>query len=213
MVRVKICGITNTHDAQMAVKFGADALGFIFAPSPRQVTPETVRSIIDSLPPFVQTVGVFVNEALETIRDIMRFCCLHLVQLHGDEPPAFCRKVIPPPIKAFRLNHESNLLSIRNYLGCISAVHLDSYQKGIKGGTGKTFDWQMALKAKALGIPVILSGGLGPSNIQRAISVVKPYAVDVNSGIELSPGKKSPVLMKAVMETVGNMNSKGMTND
>jgi phosphoribosylanthranilate isomerase len=207
MVRVKICGITNSHDASMAVELGADALGFVFAPSPRQVTPEQARHIINSLPPFVQTVGVFVDECLTRIRDIVDFCGLEMIQLHGDESPEFCGTLMPHTIKGFRMDDTSSLLPIRDYRGKIRAVLLDAYQRGIKGGTGKTFDWNLATAAGEFGMPVILSGGLRPSNIQRAISSVQPYAVDVNSGIEDSPGIKSPLLMKKLMEQIREIDS------
>ena len=202
MVKVKVCGITNPHDASMAAELGADALGFVFAPSPRQVTPEQARHIINSLPPFVQTVGVFVDEDLTRIRDIVDFCGLEMIQLHGDESPEFCGALMPHTIKGFRLNDTSSLLPIRDYRGKIRAVLLDTYQRGIKGGTGKTFDWNLATAAGEFGMPVILSGGLRPSNIQRAILTIQPYAVDVNSGIEHSPGIKSPLLMKRLMEKI-----------
>lgn len=205
MVRVKICGITNPQDASIAVELGVNVLGFIFAPSPRKVSPENVRDIINTLPPFVQTVGVFVDEDPAIIRQISYFCHLDMIQLHGNEPPGLCRELMPHSIKAFRLKDPSSLLPIRLYQGQVRALLLDTYQEGIKGGTGKAFDWSLAVKAGELGIPVILSGGLEPSNIQIAISTVKPYAVDVNSGVEENPGKKSPILMKKLMETIRQM--------
>ncbi len=201
-VRVKICGITNHEDASLSVELGVDALGFVFAPSPRQVTPEKVRSIIDTLPPFVVTVGVFVNEAEETIRQIAGFCGLHLIQFHGNESPGFCQGFMPDAIKAFRLQDASSLLSIISYQGHVRAVLLDSYQKEIKGGTGKTFPWDLAVKVKGFALPIILSGGLTPSNIEQAILAVRPFAVDVNSGIEKRPGEKDPVLIKQLIETI-----------
>lgn len=213
MVRVKICGITNPEDASVAVKLGADALGFILAPSPRQVTPENVHYIIGTLPPFVQTVGVFVDEDLTTIRDIVAFCGLGMVQLHGNESPEFCRELMPQSVKAFRLKDPSSLLPIGLYQGQVRALLLDTYQTGIKGGTGKVCDWSLAVKAGKLGMPVILSGGLEPSNIQRAISSVKPYAVDVNSGVEVRPGRKSPTLMKELIEAIRRMEMGGITDD
>ena len=213
MVKVKICGITNPQDASMAIELGADALGFVFAPSPRQVTPENVRQIVDNLPPFVRTVGVFVNEDLRTIRDIADFCGLDMIQLHGDESPAFCRELMPYTVKAFRLKDASTLSSIGLYRGQIRALLLDTYQKGLKGGTGKAFNWNLAVRAMAFGVPVILSGGLGPLNIQRAIATVRPYAVDVNSGIEERPGQKDPTLMKRLMEKINGMNTGGPLDD
>ena len=207
MVRVKICGITHPEDASEAVKQGADALGFIFAPSPRRVVPELARDMIQRLPPFIQTVGVFVDEDLATIRDIVNYCGLDRVQLHGNESPEFCRELMPRTLKAFRLKDTSSLLPIRTYKGEVGAILLDTYQRGLRGGTGKTFDWALAIKAKEFGMPVILSGGLKPSNIAQAISTVRPDAVDVNSGVEMSPGKKSPALMKALMEVIREMDT------
>ena len=202
MVKVKICGITNHQDALSAVELGVDILGFILAPSPRQISPEKVRSIIEILPPFVMTVGVFVDEEEKTIKDIADFCRFNQVQLHGKESPDFCRRFRPKAIKAFRVQDEMSLLPIKAYKGHVKAVILDTYQKGMAGGTGRTFPWDLAIKAKAFDLPVFLSGGLNPSNIRQAISTVKPYGVDVNSGIEERPGKKDPLLMKQLMKTI-----------
>lgn len=210
MVRVKVCGITNFQDASNAVKLGVDALGFIFAPSPRKITPEKAREIICAIPPFVKTVGVFVNEDPATIRKIIQFCGLDLVQLHGDEPPDLCHELMPYTIKAFRPKNEDNLSFIRPYVGKIRALLFDTYSEEKRGGTGKTFDWDLAIKGKELGVPVILAGGLTPSNIERAISTVRPFAVDVNSGVEERPGKKSPALMKRLMETIKGMDHGGL---
>ena len=213
MVRVKICGITNYQDALMAVTLGADALGFIFAPSPREITPAKARDIIRAIPPFVNKVGVFVDKAPDVIRQIIRFCGLDLVQLHGDESPDFCNELMPYTIKAFRMKDIYGLSGIRPFQGRVRALLFDTYSEEKKGGTGKTFDWDLAVRGKGLGPPVILSGGLGPSNIERAISIVKPYSVDVNSGIEAYPGKKNPHLMRDVMEKIRKMNSRGIFND
>ncbi len=178
---------------------GADALGFIFAPSPRRIAPQTAREIIRAVPPFVKTVGVFVNEAPATIREVMQHCGLDLVQLHGDESPALCEELMPCTIKALRIKDESSLQTSQPYHGKVRALLLDTYSKEKAGGTGKTFDWNLAIKIKEMGIPIILSGGLGPSNIDLAIHTVRPYAVDVNSGVEKCPGKKSHILIKALM--------------
>jgi phosphoribosylanthranilate isomerase len=213
MVKVKICGITNPEDATLAVALGVDALGFIFAASPRQVSPENAQRIIDSLPPFVQKVGVFVDGDLRSIQDIKDFCGLDVIQLHGDESPDFCQEFMPETIKAFRLKNDSSLQPIRRYQGKVSALLLDTYQEGLKGGTGKPFEWGLAVKARGFGIPVILSGGLGPSNIARAVLTVRPYAIDVNSSIERRPGIKDPVLMKQLMEKVKNMNSRRLLDE
>jgi len=201
-VAVKICGITDYEDASIAVGLGAGALGFIFADSPRQITPQKARDIIRAIPPFVKTVGVFVDEGPAAIKEIIHDCGLDLVQLHGDESPDLCCELMPYTIKALRIKDESSLRTSRIYHGKVRALLLDAYSKDKAGGTGKTFDWQLAIKIKKLGIPIILAGGLGPSNIDGAISTVRPYAVDVNSGVEERPGKKSHTLMKDLMEKV-----------
>jgi phosphoribosylanthranilate isomerase len=199
---VKICGITEQEDALEAVKLGVDALGFIFAESPRRILPQAARSIISGLPPFVKSVGVFVNEEAETIREHIKYCGLDLVQLHGDEPPDFCRELMPYTIKALRIKEDSPLQSCAAYRTNVRALLLDTYAEDKAGGSGKTFDWRLALTIKQTGIPVILSGGLDPANIEEAIRVVGPYAVDVNSGVEERPGKKSHTLMRALMDNV-----------
>ncbi len=204
MARVKVCGITCLEDAQMAVQSGADALGFIFAPSPRRIRPEKAREMINGVPPFVKTVGVFVDERPHVVRQIMQFCGLDLIQFHGEESPEACGEFMPRAIKAFRIRDGSMLPSIRHYQGKIRAMLLDAFCHERAGGTGQTFDWDIAVTAKGLRIPVILSGGLNPSNIGDAISKVKPFAVDVNSGIEERPGKKDPLLMKELMAKIKN---------
>ncbi len=201
-VKLKVCGITNLADASMAVKLGARALGFIFAPSPRQMTPQKARKIIRALPPFVMTVGVFVNEAPAKIKDIMHHCGLDRVQLHGDESPDFCGELMPYTIKALRIKDASSLQATGAYRGKVRALLLDTYSQEKVGGTGRTFDWELAIRIKKIGIPIILSGGLGPSNIDLAIHTVRPYAVDVSSGVERYPGKKDHALMKAMMAKV-----------
>ncbi|MGD1969303.1 MAG: phosphoribosylanthranilate isomerase [Desulfobacterales bacterium] len=207
-INVKICGITNLADASLAVELGANAIGFIFAPSPRQMTPQKVRKIVRTIPPFVKTVGVFVNEETTAIREVMQHCGLDLVQLHGDESPDLCAELMPYAIKALRVKDESCLRTSRAYHGKVRALLLDTYAKQKVGGTGKTFDWNLAIKIKETGIPIILAGGLGPANINLAIQTVNPYAVDLNSGIEEYPGKKDPALMKAVMAAQGCLNPK-----
>jgi phosphoribosylanthranilate isomerase len=200
MTKVKICGITNLDDATLAVRLGADALGFIFASSPRKVAPEVARDIIRKIPPFVKSVGVFVDEDPEKIEDIMAFCGIDLVQLHGRESPALCDRFMPRTIKALRIADESILKSIEPYKGKVMALLLDSYSEKMAGGTGRGFDWDLAISIREMGIPIILAGGLGPLNIDEAISRVRPYAVDVNSGIEEQPGKKSRRLMEELFQ-------------
>lgn len=213
MVRVKVCGITSKDDALLAVKLGVDALGFVFAPSPRQITPEAAHEIIRAMPPFVKTVGVFVNESPVTIRWVIESCGIDLIQLHGEEPPDLCSEFMPHTIKAFQIKDESSLSEILSYQGRVRALLFDTYSKDKRGGTGKTFDWDLAAKGEELDTPIILSGGLTPSNITRAVSAVRPYAVDVNSGVEEQPGKKSPVLMREMMEKIGKINNIGVSND
>lgn len=188
MIRVKICGITNPEDAQTAVDAGADALGFVFwKKSPRYVAPDTAAAIIKGLPPFVTTVGVFVNEGEGVIRSTLKRAGLDRVQFHGDEPPELIARFGPGTIKAIRVRDKGDILKIRDYDA--SAYLLDAYREGLPGGTGRTFDWGLAVKAKELG-RVILSGGLNPKNVTEAIGLVHPYGVDVSSGVEMAPGKK-----------------------
>jgi phosphoribosylanthranilate isomerase len=203
-VKVKICGITACEEAATAVELGVDALGFIFAPSPRQITPQKALSIICELPPFIKTVGVFVNQTPDVIREIKDHCRLDLVQLHGDESLELCLSLMPYTIKTLRIKGESSPQAGMAYYGKVRALLLDTYAEDKAGGTGKTFDWNLALRFKKLQIPIILSGGLRPSNIQEAIRTVRPYAIDVNSGVEERPGQKSPELMKELMREINN---------
>lgn len=212
MVRVKICGITNYPDAAAAVALGVDALGFIFAPSPRQIDPKAARMIISSLPPLVKTVGVFINEDPAMIREIISTCGLDLIQLHGDEPPCVCREFMPLAIKAFQLKDTLSLRAIKPYCGKVRAFLFDTYSEGKRGGTGETFDWSLAIEGKKLGMPIILSGGITPSNVEPAIATVWPYAIDVNSGVEECPGKKSPMLLKKLIETINRIETGELLN-
>ncbi len=197
MVKVKICGITNLEDALAAVKWGADALGFVFASSPRQVTPQQVAHIVAGLPPFVCKVGVFVDSDLQKVKDTMAVCALDLAQLHGSESPDFCQALFPRVIKSFRVKDEAILTLLSQYRA--NAYLLDSYDATLKGGTGRSFNWDIAKKAKHYG-PIILSGGLTPENVRQAISSVQPYAVDVSSGVEKSPGKKDHDKIRAFLK-------------
>jgi len=199
MVKVKICGITNLEDALAAVNWGADALGFVFAPSPRQVTPQQVTSIVAGLPPFVCKVGVFVDSGLPEVKETMKACSLDLAQLHGSESPDFCNELFPRVIKSFRVKDESVLALLPQYK--VSAYLLDSYNEALKGGTGRSFDWGIAKKARRYG-PIILSGGLTSANVRQAISLVRPYAVDVSSGVESEPGVKDHAKLQAFLEIV-----------
>jgi phosphoribosylanthranilate isomerase len=189
MVRVKICGITRLEDAQAAVDAGADALGFVFyPPSPRYVTPERAEQIIRTLPPFVMTVGLFVDAALENVNDLAARCGLDRIQLHGRETPEFCRRTTRPVIKAIRIRNAESLLQVPDYK--VSAYLLDTYVEGaLPGGTGVSFPWALAAQVKPYG-PVILAGGLTPENVEVAIAQIRPDGVDVSSGVERVPGIK-----------------------
>lgn len=204
MVKVKICGLSRIEDALTAAKEGADALGFVFAESKRRVTPEVVKSIIDRLPPYITTVGVFVDENIATIREIAKYCRLDLIQLHGHESPEYCRELNLKVVKGFRVKDTESLNELLPYRGLVQGFLLDTYIPGVAGGTGETFDWQLAIKAKEFG-PVILAGGLHTENIDRAIADVHPYAVDVSSGVETG-GMKDAAKIKSFIEQVRRIN-------
>jgi len=187
-VKVKVCGMTNLKDTLVAVEEGADAVGFIFyKKSPRSVTMKLVREIVLELPPFVDTVGVFVDETAEQINKIADYCNLDMVQLHGDESPTFCKRMRRRVIKAFRVKDMQSVKKLSNYQ--VSGFILDTFSESLHGGTGKVFDWNLALPAKKFG-PVIMAGGLTPNNVRQAIQRVRPYGVDVCSGVESEPGIK-----------------------
>lgn len=199
-VKVKVCGMTQLKDAVHAVEQGADAVGFIFYnKSPRSVTMKTVREIISRLPPFVDTVGVFVNERVEKVNKVAEYCGLDLVQLHGDESPAYCKKIKRRVIKAFRVKDLQSIKQLEKY--SVSGFLLDTFSENEHGGTGKVFDWNLAHPAKKMG-PVILAGGLNPRNIKQAIKQVRPYGVDVCSGVEKEPGIKDPEKVRVFLENI-----------
>jgi phosphoribosylanthranilate isomerase len=202
MVRIKICGITNLEDALLAAELGADALGFIFYPkSPRKVAPAEARAIIAKLPPLVATVGVFVDEDAAAVRELASRLGLDWVQLHGQEPPEYCRSLGRRVIKGFRIQDQHSLSSLAAYRGAAQALLLDTYQKGQIGGTGETFNWALAREAQKYG-PIILAGGLKPDNVAQAIAAAQPQAVDVASGVETEPGKKDPEKLKRFFAAV-----------
>ena len=199
-IKVKICGTTSLKDAFLAVESGADAIGFIFYKmSPRNISQKAAKEIILQLPPFIETVGVFVNETSDKINRIAEQCKLNSIQLHGEESPALCRRVKRKVIKAFRVKNADSLKSIASY--DVSGFLLDSYNDGSKGGTGQVFDWNLALRVKKQG-PVILAGGLNPYNVFTAIHRVKPYGVDVCSGVEKSPGIKDHEKIREFIKSV-----------
>ena len=201
MTFVKICGITNLEDAVAAVDAGADYLGFNFYPaSPRYIAPNIARKIISELPAQILTVGVFVNE--NTPADVLRtadVAGVKVVQLHGDEPSEYCKKLKDRyVIKALRVNAD---FDVQTVVGCGGdAVLLDGFDRQVRGGTGKVFDWRVARDAQKLISKVFLAGGLSPENVGEAINTVQPYAVDVCSSIEREPGKKDVGRMKLFIE-------------
>ena len=199
MGMVKICGITNLDDAFAAIEYGANALGFIFhSESPRAITPDTAKKIISELPPFVVTVGVFVNRNKTEVCKIASNTGVNIIQLHGSESPddyVSCRKVI----KALRIKDITDLKAINNYKSA-SAILLDTYTKDNVGGTGQIFNWEIAVEAKNFS-RIILAGGLTPENIEEAVKIVRPYGVDVASGVEgTQPGKKDHNKLKLFIE-------------
>jgi phosphoribosylanthranilate isomerase len=188
MTKVKICGITSIEDALAAAEAGADALGFVFfEKSPRYIEPEKAAAIIAQLPPFVQVVGLFVNAALDFVNLTADSCRLDIVQLHGDESPAYCQAVRRRVLKAFRVRGMESLAAMADYR--VAAFLLDAYTPGVYGGTGESFNWDCAVAAKGRG-PIVLAGGLDAENVASAVERVAPYGVDVSSGVESSPGRK-----------------------
>jgi len=201
MVEVKICGITNISDAYMAVECGAEALGFIFYPkSQRYVVPEKAKEIIQKLPYKIIKVGVFVNQEIQEVKEIAKFCGLNLIQLHGDESHEYCSQFpISSLIKAVSPRVEEDIRKLKYY--SVRAFLVDEREPGHYGGTGKNSDWRLAIKVKEA-YPLILAGGLNKENIREAIETVRPQAVDINSGVEISPGKKDHNKIREVIEIV-----------
>lgn len=202
--RVKICGITNLSDALAAIEAGADALGFVFyEPSPRYITPEACAEIVRLLPPYVSLVGLFVNEQAAKIIDVFKQCRLDIVQFHGDETPEFCEAIALPYYRALRVDSQrhspDDVLGMAAPYVSSKGVLLDTYTPGVHGGTGQRFDWSLVPDTLPY---VILAGGLDPSNVSDAIDAVKPYAVDVSGGVELSKGKKCTEKMRQFIDAV-----------
>jgi phosphoribosylanthranilate isomerase len=188
-VKVKICGITNLADAQAAVAAGADLLGFIFAErSPRRMTVEGVAAFVRQLPLHVLRVGVFVDPAEDLVTQAASACGLNLLQFHGKESPEFCTQFGLMSVKAFRVRDEQSLTALPAYH--TDAWLLDTYSETQAGGTGQTFNWELAIAAKEHGRPIFLAGGLTPDNVAEAVRRVQPFAVDVSSGVEAAPGQK-----------------------
>ena len=202
MIHVKICGITSFNDAIMATNYGASALGFIFyEKSPRYINPEILKTWISNVPSSIKKVGVFVNKDVDKVNKIAEELNLGMVQLHGDESPEYCNQMIKPVIKVFRVNNKFDSIMLNNYQ--VATFLFDTYNKENHGGTGESFDWQSILQLNTE-IPVILSGGLNADNVLEGIEVVKPSAVDVNSGVEAAPGKKDEEKIKNLFTILKN---------
>jgi phosphoribosylanthranilate isomerase len=204
-MKVKICGITNIDDALYAAELGADGLGFIFVKSSlRYVAPKTARKIIRELPPFIVPVGVFADLPQQEIIEVIEQTGIKCVQLHGNETQKQLDGFPVPVYKSFHVDSSFNPEILRRYKG--SAYLLDTKISGKLGGTGQTFDWEIAIKAKEYG-RIILAGGLTPDNIIEAAQRVQPYAVDVNSGVEELPGKKDHTKLKLLFEKLNQIES------
>ncbi len=202
---VKVCGITSVADAQAAVQAGADSLGLVFyKPSSRFVSVETAREIALSVPPFVTLTALFVDASEQQIQAVLDVVPVGLLQFHGNETDQECGRWRRRYIKALRIRPEASIEEMANDYPGACGLLVDSYTKGVPGGTGESFNWQLlpAELVAAIGKPVILAGGLTPDNVSNAIEQVAPYAVDVSSGVEISPGKKDPEKMRAFIEAV-----------
>ncbi|MCU7799344.1 MAG: phosphoribosylanthranilate isomerase [gamma proteobacterium symbiont of Lucinoma myriamae] len=201
MSRVKICGITNSEDAKFACDSGADAIGLVFyPPSPRCVSIKKALEVVNSLPPFITSVALFVNAQRQEIERVLDEVAIDLIQFHGDETEEFCASFKRPYIKAVRMKEGLDLYKVQNDYASARGLLLDTYKKGIPGGTGEAFNWDKV--PHDLSLPVILAGGLVPENITQAIQQVKPYAVDVSGGVEASKGKKDRKKIIRFMESV-----------
>jgi phosphoribosylanthranilate isomerase len=206
-IRVKICGCTRRSDAVNAALLGVDAIGLVFyAASPRCVSPDTAADIVRALPPFVTVVALFVDEQPETIRDILRQVPVDLLQFHGDESPELCSSFRVPYVKAVRMNSEVDIGEIEQRYSGARGLLLDAYHPDQKGGTGLQFDWGL-IPRKSL-MPVVLAGGLNPDNIQDALGRVRPFAVDVSSGVESGKGFKDMNKMAAFLREVQEFNGR-----
>jgi phosphoribosylanthranilate isomerase len=204
VTRIKICGITRVEDALAAAHSGADAIGLVFHErSPRHVSIAQAKQLADALPPFVFAVGLFVNAEAAFVHAVLASVPLDILQFHGDEPAEFCAQFAKPYLKAIRVKAGVDLLQCAARFHTAKGLLLDAHVEGIAGGTGATFDW--ALIPKQLPLPVILSGGLNVGNVAAAIKQVRPYAVDVSSGVEASKGIKDAAKIAAFINEVKNI--------
>ena len=199
--RVKFCGITRYEDARLAVELGVDALGFVFyEESPRYVSVDEAADIIRQLPPFVSTVGLFVNASFGEVASIVDAAGIDIVQFHGEETAAECERIGRPYVKALKMSDEIDLVIEADRYPTAAALLIDSYDPTVAGGTGAAFEWTRV--PETLRQPIILAGGLDAANVARAIASVQPYAVDVSTGIEFDKGIKDPVKMRKFMQRV-----------
>lgn len=200
---VKICGITRIEDGMAAARCGAHAIGLVFhATSPRNVAPEQARAIVQALPPFVTPVGLFVDAPVERVRETLACVPLQLLQFHGDEPPEYCAAFHLPYLKAVRVDEQVDLVKCAQTYREAKGLLLDAYVPGVHGGTGTAFDWRLI--PANLPLPVILSGGLTPDNVVAAVRTVRPWAVDVSSGVEAGKGVKDHAKIAAFIAGVRN---------
>ena len=198
---VKICGITRVEDALAAARYGAHAVGVVFyRPSPRCVSPSQAAAIVAALPPFVSVVGLFVDADAGEVRATVAEARCHLLQFHGSEPPEFCAQFELPYVKAVRVRSGVDLLQYARTYRDAKGLLLDAYVDGTHGGTGTSFDWKLI--PRTIPLPVILSGGLNPQNVEQAVRAVRPWAVDVSSGVEAEPGIKDAARIAAFMSGV-----------
>ena len=199
--RIKICGIARAQDALVSASSGADAICLVFYPaSSRAVTAQQAAEIVAVLPPFVTTVGLFVNEPADQIERILHKVSLDVLQFHGDETAAFCQQFDRPWIKALRVRADTDIAAACREFSAARGLLLDAWQQGVPGGTGKTFDWQLA--SASLPAEIILAGGLHAENVANAIDVVRPAAVDVSGGVEASPGVKDAGKIRSFIAAV-----------
>jgi phosphoribosylanthranilate isomerase len=201
VIQIKICGITNKEDALCAAKLGATALGFIFyPPSPRNIKPADARKIVSVLSDELVKVGVFVNESVTEVKRIVEYCGLDMIQLHGDESPAYCREFpVSQVIKAVEFKNDDDFNQASGY--DVAAILVDSRHAGLYGGTGKKANWELACRIKNKKT-LIISGGLNEGNITEAIKAVLPNALDINSGVEFRPGKKDHAKMARIFDII-----------
>jgi phosphoribosylanthranilate isomerase len=202
---LKVCGITREEDAQAAARLGFDAIGLIFAESPRRVDPDQARAIARSVPAGLTRVGVFVNQERREVERLMEYCGLDLVQLHGEEDASYVAHFAGRAIKSFAPGPDFDDAMLENFTGCF-ALLLDARDPLLRGGSGRLSDWEAAARL-AHKHPVILAGGLTPSLVARAILAVRPFGLDVSSGVEITPGIKDPEMMRYFLEAARSVSS------